>query len=53
MVRKLLNLSLLIGLVLFALVICKTGLQQIINDFRAISPASFLILMLLSLIQNN
>jgi len=48
--RKFLNISLLIGLLLFILVIYKTGLRQIINDFRAISLVNFLILMALRLI---
>lgn len=50
MARKFLNISLLIGLLLFILVIYKTGLRQIINDFRTISLVNFLILMALRLV---
>ncbi len=50
MARKLLNISLIVGLVLFILVIYKTGLRQIINDFRTISLVNFIILMVLRLI---
>jgi len=50
MARKLLNISLIIGLALFILVIYKTGLKQIIDDFKAISPMNYLILIGLRLI---
>lgn len=42
MARKLLNISLIIGLVPFILVIYKTGLKQIISDFKAISLTNFI-----------
>ncbi|MBC7365121.1 MAG: flippase-like domain-containing protein, partial [Candidatus Aminicenantes bacterium] len=49
MARKFLNVSLLVGLLLFILVIYKTGLRQIISDFRAINLLNFLILLALRL----
>jgi uncharacterized protein (TIRG00374 family) len=50
MAKKFLNISLLIGIVLFALVIYKAGLKQIISDFVSIGLWNFLILLLLRLV---
>ncbi len=50
MARKLLNISLLAGLILFVLVIYKTGLSQIIRDFKTISWLNFVYLMILRLV---
>jgi uncharacterized protein (TIRG00374 family) len=50
MARKFLNISLLVGIALFVLVIYKAGLKQIISDFASIGLLNFLILMLLRLV---